>query len=130
MPDQNDERPVQALLSEIEKAWNAGDLKAYAALYSNDAGYITRAGILLTGRSEIEQQHARALAGSLSGTRLQLTCRRTRFLAPGVAVVHVDVELIQPAGTTQAITTFVLAQEDEGWRIRAAHTTEVTSATA
>jgi uncharacterized protein (TIGR02246 family) len=124
---------VDNVLREIEAAWNSGDLHAYAALYSRDAGYVSRAGTLLNGRAEIEQLHAAAFAGALRNTRLTLKARRSSLLTPAVAVVHADVEINHPASesnTTRAITTFVLGQGDEGWRICAAHTTELTNAGA
>jgi len=129
IPDYAD-RPVEELLSKIEAAWNRGDLHAYAALYSKNAGYVSRAGMLLHGRAEIEQHHATAFAGALRNTRLSLKARRISFLTPMVALVHADVELNKPeseAHTTLAITTFVVARVDEGWRICAAHTTEITA---
>jgi uncharacterized protein (TIGR02246 family) len=129
IPDYAD-RPIEELLSEIEAAWNRGDLHAYAALYVRNASYVSRAGMLLNGRAEIEQHHAIAFAGALRNSRLSLKARRISFLTPVVALVHADVELNQPESethTTRAITTFVVARVDEGWRICAAHTTEETA---
>jgi uncharacterized protein (TIGR02246 family) len=124
------DRPVEELLSKIEAAWNRGDPHAYAALYVRNASYISRAGMLWHGRAEIEKHHAIAFAGALRNTRLSLKARRISFLTQVVALVHADVELNQPeseAHATRAITTFVVARVDEGWRICAAHTTEVTA---
>ncbi len=72
----------------IEATWNA-----YAALYARNAGYVSRAGMLLNGRAEIEQHHGMAFAGALRNTRLSLKARRISFLVPVVALVHADVEL-------------------------------------
>ncbi len=124
------ERSVEELLLEIQAAWNRGDLHAYAALYARNAGYVSRAGMLLNGRAEIEQHHNIAFAGTLRNTRLSLKARRISFLTPMVALVHADVELNHPGSgthTTRAITSFVVARVDEGWRICSAHTTEVTT---
>jgi uncharacterized protein (TIGR02246 family) len=52
-------QPIESLLREIEAAWNRGDLLAYAGLYAKNAGYVSRAGKLLTGRTEIEELPAR-----------------------------------------------------------------------
>jgi uncharacterized protein (TIGR02246 family) len=66
---------------------------ADAALYAKNAGYVSRAGMLLTGRAEIEELHAKAFAGSLRDTKLALKARRIAFLTSAVALVHADVEL-------------------------------------
>jgi uncharacterized protein (TIGR02246 family) len=121
---------VKKLLADLEAAWNSGDLHAYAALYAADAGYVSRTGRLLNGRTEIEQLHATAFAGALRNTRLALKARRTAFLTSLVALVHADVEINRPGcedGAMRAITTFVFGKVDEGWRICAAHTTELTA---
>jgi uncharacterized protein (TIGR02246 family) len=121
------DRPVEELLSEIEAAWDKGDLRAYSSFYARNASYVNRAGMLVTGRTEIEKLHAAAFAGPLRDTRLFLKARRISFLTPLVAVVHADVELGQSGTdirTVRALTTFVIARLDEGWRICAAHTSE------
>ena len=124
------ERSVEELLLEIQAAWNRADLHAYAALYARNAAFASRAGMLLNGPAEIEQHHDIAFAGTLRNTRLSLKARRISFLTPMVALVHADVELDHPGSgthTTRAITSFVVARVDEGWRICSANTAEVTS---
>ena len=61
-----------ALVEAIERAWNAGDVKTYARLYAHDAAYLTRAGVLWTGRKAIERGHAAAFRGELKGTVLKI----------------------------------------------------------
>jgi len=121
-------QPIESLLREIEAIWNRGDLFAYAGLYANNAGYVSRGGKLLTGRTEIEELHATAFVGPLRNTKLTLKTRRIEFLTSTVALVYADVELERGGNdnnTTRAITTFVVANANEGWRIFAAHTTEL-----
>ena len=121
-------QPIESLLREIEAAWNRGDLRTYAGLYAKNAGYVSRAGKLLTGRTEIEELHATAFAGPLRNTKLSLNTRRIEFLTSAVALVYADVEIKRGGddnNTTRAITTFVVANANEGWRIFAAHTTEL-----
>jgi uncharacterized protein (TIGR02246 family) len=121
-------QPIESLLNEIEAIWNRGDLLAYAGLYANNAGYVSRAGKLLTGRTEIEELHATAFVGPLRNTKLTLKTRRIEFLTSTVALVYADVELERGGNdnnSTRAITTFVVANANEGWGIFAAHTTEL-----
>ncbi len=116
---------LQSLLTGIERAWNSGDARGYAAHYARDAGYVSRAGELWIGRDEIEGQQNGAFAHALAGTTLTLAVRRIMFVAAEVAVVHLNVAISYPIAsqaTTEATTTFVIARGGEGWRICAAHT--------
>jgi uncharacterized protein (TIGR02246 family) len=126
----SDHVSVEDVLREIEAAWSSGDPHGYAALYATNASYVSRAGMRLNGRAEIEQLHAAAFTGELRNTRLVLKVRQSSFLAAVVAVVHADVEINRLEGEnnlTRAITTFVFGKIEEGWRICTAHTTELTT---
>jgi len=122
------DQPFENLLWEVEAAWNRGDVHAYTAFYTKDAGYVSRAGMLLNGRTEIEKLHAKAFVESLRNTKLALKARRIASLTSATAVIYADVELKHTGNDrdlTRAITTFVVARVDEGWRVCAAHTTEL-----
>ncbi|MEV4159174.1 SgcJ/EcaC family oxidoreductase [Nonomuraea dietziae] len=45
------------LLRRLTETWNAGDATAYAALFTDDADYITYFGLHLKGRQAIEDSH-------------------------------------------------------------------------
>ena len=107
-----DRRGIVALVEAIERAWNAGDVKAYARLYAHDAAYLTRAGILWRGRKAIEGGHAAAFRGELKGSVLKIRIRQLRFLTPRTAVAHCAIQLSEGvqrrAHEIRAVTRFEL----------------------
>jgi uncharacterized protein (TIGR02246 family) len=120
---------VDVLVKAIERAWNAGDVKSYARLYSHDAEYLTRAGILWKGRKAIERGHAAAFRGDLKGSVLKIRIKRLRFLTAKNAVAHCSVELSECArqGVRKiyAVTRFELRKSGARWEIIAARTREI-----
>jgi uncharacterized protein (TIGR02246 family) len=124
-----DRRGIVALVEAIERAWNAGDVKSYARLYAQDAAYLTRAGILWTGRKAIERGHAAAFRGELKGSALKIRIRRLRFLTPRTAVAHCVIELSEGARKRahkiHAATRFELRKILARWEIVAARTREI-----
>jgi uncharacterized protein (TIGR02246 family) len=87
------EEGIRSVLSGMDKAWNRGDAKAWAASFSPDAEYVDVAGGVLEGRHRIEAYHAQLLGGMLHGSHLTQNLIKIRFLRPEVAVVDVDAEL-------------------------------------
>lgn len=49
--------PVRQLLRRQIETWNDGDAAAYAALFTEDADYITFFGLRMRGRAAIEEGH-------------------------------------------------------------------------
>ncbi len=123
-PENPEERQVRAVLRAAEDAWNRRDLHAFTALFAPEAGYITRDNVMLRGRREIERAQKDAQAGPLRGMQLKVTANRIEFLAPQVVVVNALVCLTpeeRGVKPTDALSTLVLANGEEGWRIYAAH---------
>jgi uncharacterized protein (TIGR02246 family) len=130
MKEAADRSGVVALAEAIERAWNAGDVKSYARLYARDAAYVTRAGILWTGRKAIERGHAAAFRGDLKGTVLKIQIKRLHFLTPRTAVAHCAIELSGGARhihKVRAVTRFELRKNRTRWEIEAARTREISA---
>ncbi len=126
-----DRSGIVALAEAIERAWNAGDVKSYARLYTLNAAYVTRAGVLWKGRKAIEKGHAAAFRGELKGTVLKIRIKRLRFLTPKSAVAHCAVELSggtrRNAHKVRAMTRFELRKNRTRWEIVAARTHEISA---
>ena len=124
-----DRRGIGALVEAIERAWNAGDVKAYARLYAHDAAYLTRAGVLWRGRKAIKRGHTAAFRGELKETVLSIRIERLRFLMPRMAVAHCVIELSEGARKRahkiHAATRFELRKIRARWEIVAARTREI-----
>ena len=58
----DDERAIRDIEARWPDAWNRHDMKAAAALFTNDADFINVSGRYWKGREEIEAQHARTHA--------------------------------------------------------------------
>ena len=119
---------VDLLFSLMEQAWNRADVDSYSHLYAEDVGYVNRFGTLLEGRAEVARIHAEAFAGSLHDTKLRLSTKRFRLLAPAVALAQVDI--VTNADTPdsedlRAIATIVIAKTGADWRVAALHVSEI-----
>jgi uncharacterized protein (TIGR02246 family) len=78
---------AQAFLDEFRKAWDAGDAKSFAALFTHDATYVIFLGEALVGRDEIEADHAEVFGRWQKGTRMAIKTVRFRALAKDVCSV-------------------------------------------
>jgi len=119
---------IDYLFSLMEQAWNRGDVESYSHLYGEDVGYVNRFGALLEGREEVARIHAQAFAGWLHDTKLRLTTRRFRLLAPGVALAQVDVVTngeTPDSKDLQAIATIIISKVGTDWRVAALHVSEL-----
>jgi uncharacterized protein (TIGR02246 family) len=61
---------VEECLDRIRLAWNAGDARAYAKEFTDDATYIIYLGELLQGRDEIETGHVPVLTKWQRGSKM------------------------------------------------------------
>ncbi|MGH3319354.1 MAG: SgcJ/EcaC family oxidoreductase [Streptosporangiaceae bacterium] len=119
-----DDSPIHDLLRRLTDAWNAGDAKAYADLFTDDADYITFFGLNMPGRQAIEEGHRALFEGPLAGSRLTGIDRpKIRFLRPDVAVVVAgggsSVSGDQPEAGRESTVTFVAVRDEGTWRFAA-----------
>src|SRR5438477_493464 len=76
---------VDACLNRIVAAWDAGDARAFAAEFTEQATYVIFAGIVSVGREEIEAAHVPVFEKWQKGSRMVL--RELHRLDAGDAVV-------------------------------------------
>jgi uncharacterized protein (TIGR02246 family) len=108
---------VQAALDRIRAAWDAGDARAYAEEFTDDASYVIFAGIVSTGRDEIREAHVPVFEKWQRGSRMSMRVLDLRFPAPDVAIAVTEGGI----GTRERIPhdkvqTFVLVRDGERWR--------------
>ena len=103
------------LTRDYEIAFNKGDAKALAALYTEDAVRLGPDNRMLRGRAAIQQFYVQDVG---SGTTPKLTIRpaRTRLLRDDVAVLEGAYELADGTGGVYVITAL---QERGEWRMAA-----------
>ena len=126
-----DEQEIRAVVQQAVEAWNSGDGSAYAALFAEDADYVTFGGMHTRGRHAIATEHQQLFDAFLRGSRLALQITNLRFLGPDTALVHaVGGILDQPdqrdvALERRSIQTAVLCRQHDTWRIVATQVTRI-----
>jgi uncharacterized protein (TIGR02246 family) len=122
-----DRSAIDAIVSGLEAAWNAGDGGQFGAPFAADADFVTIRAEHLRGREAIANGHAAIFQTIYAGSVNRFTIESLRFLRPDVALVHVDAALDAPvgplAGKHKAKFSAVLTREPGGWQIASFHNT-------
>jgi uncharacterized protein (TIGR02246 family) len=126
-----DEQAIRNLVTQWERAWNAGDMSAAAELFCEDADFVNVAASHWHGRAQIESEHARLHREHLKGSVFAPLEVGVQGIGSESALVHIQRLLRDdrdPDGTPRAprrgVLSWLLLREADGrWRIRAAHNT-------
>lgn len=123
---------VRELAAGWERAWNAHDMKALAALVAEDVDLITVSGTRLRSRKEFEEDHAKSHRTVLRESVLTMNDPEVRFVRPDVAVAHVGWGITGvkgPGGEAlrpqRGILTWVLERREGAWVIIASQNTAI-----
>ena len=117
---------IHRLLDRVREAWNAGDAAAYAALFTEDADYITYFGLNMKGRQAIEDGHR-----ELFTMPIKIEGRgepAVRMLGDGVAlVVATGGSTVEgkPDPSRDSVLTYTAVETQEGWRFASFQNTRV-----
>jgi uncharacterized protein (TIGR02246 family) len=91
-----DEAAIRKAVESYVAAFNKGDGKALASLWSPEAVYVNRfTGEQVTGRDAIEQQFA-SIFNDTKGAKLEASTDSIQFISPGVAVEHGTAKVAVP----------------------------------
>jgi uncharacterized protein (TIGR02246 family) len=117
-----DEAAVRSLVQRMNDAW--GHVDAFAAVFTEDADYVTFDGTHLRGRRAIAEAHRPLFERFMRGTRLVGEPPAVRFLAPDVALVHGKGAILwarqrRPSRRRLSVQTLVAVKGEEGWRLTA-----------
>jgi uncharacterized protein (TIGR02246 family) len=116
-----DEGAIQAILQQMEVAWNAYDSVSIAALFAEDANFIQIFGGQLDGRTAIEASHRVILNTIYRGSHARFLLRGIRFVRPDVAVVFSQAHLKFNEGNEtremQTRPTLIVVKEQAKWQI-------------
>jgi uncharacterized protein (TIGR02246 family) len=114
-----DEAAIRQLVQQQDDARNRGDLKAFGALFTDDADQLTSSGEWRRGRAAIEDGVARSRSTVYKGGTYVTTIETVRMLSPNVAVADGPFEILNLAGggTRRAHATYLLAKSGDRWRI-------------
>jgi uncharacterized protein (TIGR02246 family) len=110
-----DPEGLQALAEAYEKAMEARDAKAIAALYASDADIVDPTGEVFKGRAAIEAMHVRAFSPEMN---LELSDPEVRVLTPDVVLVDGKWTVTVGSGeTTTGFFTMIAARRDGKWAV-------------
>lgn len=100
-----------------KQGFDAGDSHALAALFTEDADFVTANGYWWRGRQEIEQGLGVVLTGPFRGSALEQHVEKIRFLTPNLALVHVWMQIRLPDGRVRRDRgDRIFAKQGGAWR--------------
>lgn len=113
-------KAIEAFDKAFAEAFNKGDAKALAAMFTEDAEVIEADGAVSEGRAAIEEGFV-ATFEELKGVKIAFETASIRQLAPGVAREEGKTILTSPNGETLSrLSTVVYVQKDGAWKIASA----------
>ena len=113
-------------------AWNAHDMRRFAALFHDDATFVNRFGHYVRGVGEIVELHTSIHETIYRDSTLKNELIDCVPVAEGVAIVHFWCRLAagksHPAGPHEVDTLIlaVIVRRDQAWRIKAAENVTLT----
>jgi uncharacterized protein (TIGR02246 family) len=114
-----DARPkdtIEDRLDRIQAAWNAGDGRAFAGSFTEDATYVIFLGEALIGRNEIEGNHADVFTKWQKGTRMAVkTLRKTPLGDDAAVVLTVGGIRTGASASYDKLPTFTLVRREGRW---------------
>jgi uncharacterized protein (TIGR02246 family) len=127
-----DEAKSEALVQEMEIAWNTHDMRRFAARFAEDADFVNVAGSWMRGRDDIEAKHAASHAGRFKDSTMRMRLASVKEIAPGVGVIHVTWQLEghtesgprRTTDTPRGIWTWTVRDRGTQLEIVAAHNTD------
>ncbi len=109
------QQSLEHVLERMVQAWDAGDARAYASLFTPTATYVTFMGTVSSGRDAIARDHEPVLTRFQKGSRMRVRITSTRLLGDDVAVV------VSEGGIGKGkripldkVQTFVLERQPDG----------------
>lgn len=129
-------RHIEALVLAGEAAWAAKDPAAYAALFAENAEFISPLGTYLHGREAIRAQHVLLYNGPFLGSTLDIQVGRVAFLTGTIAVVDLshtltDYRFLAPGlyetepGIFRVLVRWVVEKRGKVWQVVAHQMTQV-----
>ena len=128
-PDPRQEE-IAKIANSFVDAFQKGDAKAIAALWTPDADYIDDAGQVTQGREAIEKSFADLFAAQ-KGLKVRIDVASLRFPAENIAIEDGTNTVIAPDGSapTQARYTNVMVKQDGKWLLTNVRECAITDST-
>ena len=126
----SDENAIRAAVDSYVTAYNRGDAKAVAALWSESGQWISPLGQRFQGRQAIERE-LQAIFAENKGVRIECINPAIRLVAPDVAMEEGTVRVIRPEESPSDSTYLAIHVKKDGqWKLDSVRETEVPDAPA
>jgi uncharacterized protein (TIGR02246 family) len=107
---------VETFLDRFRAAWDAGDARSYAALFTSEATYVIFLGEALVGRDEIERNHVEVFTRWRKGSRMAVKAVAVQPLREDVcSVLTVGGIGREAAIPYDKLQTFTLVRQGDRW---------------
>lgn len=107
---------VHGFLDQFRTAWDAGDARAYAALFTEDATYVIFLGEVMVGRNEIEQNHVDVFGRWQKGTKMAVKVIAVHSLGADACSVLTAAGIGEKAPIAyDKLQTFTLVHRGDRW---------------
>jgi uncharacterized protein (TIGR02246 family) len=121
----NDNEGSSAIFAEIDgftNAWNAGDAKAAASFFTEDAVRVGAMGDVQRGRAELEAAYERLLQQAMAGATVTQDRGTVRMLAPDLAIWQGGMVINLPDGSSRrGHVVQVMKKVDGRWLVLETH---------
>jgi uncharacterized protein (TIGR02246 family) len=111
----DDEKAVKQVTEEFKRAFDAGDSKAVAALYTDDAELIDEFGERIQGRPVIQDFYS-ALFNERKGATIEVSLASLHFFGPDVAKEEGQTRVKSKAGEPATYRDYVVLYVKQGGR--------------
>lgn len=126
-----DEAAIKAIIQRLQDGWNAGDGKAFASSFAEDADYVIVNGLKIKGREMIASGHQNIFDTVYKNSRISASIKSVRFLRSDIAIAHIEWNLKYSENGTpregKAMNSLTLTKENGEWSIAAFHNTPITA---
>jgi uncharacterized protein (TIGR02246 family) len=123
---------IETVVTAVVGAWNRHDMKAYSALFTEDADFVNVVGMHFRGRPQIEAVHLDLHRTIFRNSNLRAVSTTVRSLNDQVALAHVAWEMTGAEGLPgwnvpelrKGMMSLVLVRTGDRWLITAAQNTD------
>ena len=123
---------IDAVVSAVVDAWNRHDMKAYSALFTEDADFVNVVGMHFRGRPQIEAVHIDLHRTIFKNSNLRAVSTTVRLVNDEVALAHIAWEMTGAEGLPgwnvpelrKGMMSLVLVRTGDRWLITAAQNTD------
>jgi uncharacterized protein (TIGR02246 family) len=125
---ESEDKAIRTVMDHFMEAWNRHDVHAFAVVFAEDADFTNVRGQGASGRTKIEQFHARPFATMFKDSHQKYTEIKIRYLRPDIAAVDVHWEMTgatdaegNPHPLRQGLLNFVMMKNAGQWQIAVMH---------